>query len=177
MAVTKKHTFFSRSSGLEVRLGQSLSARKGYVQGRIFLRAFLLEQGAREKQVTMMLTSAEAIKLALDIGKLMKNKESIQSLIHKYPQGKENTTTLTLDHWEKEGKTGEGITLTRNQDKRVSIALRPLDFYLLQNLLKAWAIEACYQEKVSEEAEEEALPEKAEEDGLGEEIEDDDIPF
>jgi len=180
MSVEKKHTFFSKSSGLEIRLGRSLSPKNGYVQGRIFLRAFPLQQGAREKQVTMMLNSVEALKLGLDISKLMKSKEGVQSLIHKYTdaQGNENTTALYLDYWEKDGKTGTGITLSRNKDKRVSIALRPIDFFLLQNLLKAWAIEACYEEKVSEEGEEETLPQKVEgEEATGEDVGDDDIPF
>jgi hypothetical protein len=183
MTVMKKHTFFSKSSGLEVRLGRRLSPKNGYAQGRIFLRAFPLEQGAREKQVTMMLNPVEAIKVGLDISKLMKSKETVQSLIHKYTdtQGNENTTMLSLDYWERDGKSGTGITLSRNKDKRVSIALRPLDFYLLQNILKSWAVESCYEEKVSdseEGEEEETLPQSGMEEKVeGEEVGDDDIPF
>ena len=171
-----KKVFYSKKSGLEVSMGRTV--KNGYASGRIFLRAFPLEKGGRDRQIVLKLQPEEAFGLSLYIKAVKETKESAtNAIVHKFTDsnGGEVTTTLSVEHWqrEKDGKqrSGYAIVISRGKDNRISVPMGNLDFLFLAHLLDRWSAEACFEDKVEEEAVEE-VPVAA-----GEPIDDDDFPF
>ena len=154
-----KKVFYSKKSGLEVSLGRTV--KNGYATGRIFLRAFPLEKGGRDKQIVLKLQPEEAFALSLYIKAVKEAKESISNaIVHKFQSnGNEVTTTLSVEHWQREinGKqrSGFAIVISRGKDNRISVPLNSLSFLFLGHLLDRWSVESCFEDKVEEESFEE----------------------
>ena len=151
-----KKVFFSKKTGLEVSLGKTAQNNSGYVTGRVYLRAFPLEKGGRERQIIVKLQPEEAYSIALNIPGVIRDKKGKQALVHKFQAEEvEYTTTVSLDAWksEKTGKSGYGVTVSRsngNEDDRLNIAvpLSGLSFRFLAHILKTWAVDSCFEEKI-----------------------------
>lgn len=149
---TYTHTFFSKKSGLEVRLG---SIEKDNIKkGKIFLRAFPIEAGLKEKQISVMLTPEEAFSFSLTARKVVQNKKSQRVIVHKNTNGTgEYKSGVSLDYWERNGKSGYGITVQRRYDKdntnnvNIPVSLTQVAFHFLVETLKRWSVNACFEEK------------------------------
>lgn len=169
-----KKVFYSKKSGLEVSLGRTV--KNGYASGRIFLRAFPLEKGGRDKQIVLKLQPEEAFALSMYIKAVKEARESISNaIVHKFQSnGSEVTTTLSVEHWQREidgkQKSGFAIVVSRGKENRISVPLNSLNFLFLANLLDRWSVESCYEDKVEEESVEE-VPVAAGD------MADDDFPF
>ncbi len=146
---TYTHTFFSKKSGLEVRLGSI--EKNDTKKGKIFLRAFPIEAGLKEKQISVMLTPEEAFSFSLFARKVLKEKKSQKVIVHKVQNGSgEYTTGVSLDYWERNGRYGYGITVQRySQGVNVNtpVSLTETGFHFLVEILKRWSINGCFEEK------------------------------
>ena len=182
-----KKVFYSKSSGLEISLGKTAQNGSGYVSGRVYLRAFPLEKGGKERQIIVKLQPEEAYSLALGIPRVIRDKQGKQAIVHKFQaDDMEYTTTVSLDAWksEKTGKSGYGVTVSRSngsEDSRLNIAipLSSLSFRFMAHVLKTWAVDSCFEERIEVV---DGLPEMPKDsegaiDDLDEEDIPDDIPF
>jgi len=150
----KGYTFYSKSSGLEISI--TTATKENRIEGRIRLRLFPLEEGGREKQVVLMLNPLEAFALSRKILRAVEKEEGLpQVLIHKSERdGAESTAYLNVDVWEKDGKRGFGFTAGRkNKDnkRRVSVALDEDAMLFASDLLRRYAVDAAYEERVEAE--------------------------
>ena len=153
----KSYTFYSKNAGLQVYCTSTV--KRGYRYGRIALRAFPLEEGGREKQIILMLLPEEAFKMSARIRDCLSKKEGAPNVIvHKREKdGMEITTTLHLDHWEKDERTSWGISIsqkrTNDGEESKSRIPVPLTFYgmgYLMRLLEDFAVEQAFEDKVAE---------------------------
>ena len=187
-----KKVFFSKKTGLEVSLGKTAQNGSGYVSGRVYLRAFPLEKGGREKQIIVKLQPEEAYSLALNIPGVIRDKQGKQALLHKFQTDDvEYTTTVSLDAWksEKTGKSGYGMTVSRsngseNDRLNIAVPLSGLSFRFLARILKTWAVDSCFEEKIEVvnglpdmPSDSEAVKEAGVIDNLSDEDIPEDIPF
>ncbi len=145
-SITKHYTFFSKTAGLEIRLG--FIEKEGIKTGKVFLRSFSLEPGSKDKQISVMLTSEEAFSFTLFARKVLKEKKNQKVIVHKSKNGSgEYTTGVSLDYWERNGRNGFGITVQRySQGVNVNtpVSLTKAGFYFLVEILKRWSVDACF---------------------------------
>jgi len=149
---TYSHTFFSKKAGLEIRLG--FIEKDNIKKGKIFLRAFPIEAGLKEKQISVMLTPEEAFSFFLTARKVVQSKKSQRVIVHRNKNGSgEYITNVSLDYWERNGKSGYGVTVQRRYDQdnannaNISISLTQIAFHFLVETLKRWSVNACFEEK------------------------------
>jgi len=162
------------------------------VSGRVYLRAFPLEKGGRERQIVVKLQPEEAYSIALSIPGVIKNRQGKQALVHKFQSDDvEYTTTVSLDAWksEKTGKSGYGVTVSRsngneeNDRLNIAVPLSNLSFRFMAHILRTWAADACFEERIEvvdglpDTPKEKAAEETVAVDDLNDEDIPDDIPF
>ena len=178
--VMKSYTFYSKNSGLQVYCTSTV--KRGYRYGRIALRAFPLEEGGREKRIILMLLPEEAFKLSARIRDCLSRKEGASNVIvHKREKDeKEIVSYLHIDRWEKDGKSGWGISISQKQtaaeeENKTRIPV-PITFYgmgYLMKLLEAFSVEQAIEDKIMESESEEPAETPGEDDfepASGEEI-------
>ena len=151
----RSYTFYSKNSGLQIYCTSTV--KKGYRHGRIALRAFPMEQG-REKRIILMLLPEEAFGLSVKIRGCLSKKEGASNVIvHKREKdGTKIVSSLHIDRWERDGKSGWGLSIFRKteEDKdRVSVPLTYCGMGYLVKLLEAFAIEQAFEEKTEMEIE------------------------
>lgn len=115
-----RHIFqlFSQNAGLEITPEIKVNATKGTSEGRVQLRFFLLQSpgGAAGKttQIKFLMEPWEAFDLALRIDKIFREGGK-EKITHKFTPagGQEITTSVTVEKWERSGKSGLGIAVGR----------------------------------------------------------------
>ena len=178
----RSYTFYSKNSGLQLYCTSTI--KKGYRYGRIALRAFPMEQGQNGKRIILMLLPEEAFGLGARIRECLSKRQGASNVIvHKREKdGMEIVSSLHIDRWERDGKSGWGISISQKQtsedkkENRGKISV-PISFYgmgYLLKLLEAFAVEQAFEEKAEMEVESAGELETSNED-----IEPDDgeIPF
>lgn len=150
----KTYTFYSKSSGLEIAVATATKGKK--IEGRVRLRLFPLEEGGRERQIVLMLNPLEAFALSRKVVRAVEKEEGLQKvLIHRSERdGVESTAYLNVDVWERAGKKGFGFTAGREngeKKRRVSIALNEDAMLFAAELLRRYAVDTAYEEKVEAE--------------------------
>lgn len=156
--------FFSQKSGLEVRVGRRFQERndRTYESGCVVLRAFPLEKGKKDAQRTMLLSGAEAFRLARTIERTLSKvaESSVDVLVHSFGEGKDKTTTVLRITLQK-GKDGKkwyfGVTISRSKEDRITVWMDPGDGLYFAHLLKAFSVESAYETEV-ETTEKESEP-------------------
>lgn len=155
----KKHCVYSASAGLEVSLGK-VPTKKGseYLRGAIYMRAFPIEKGGREKQIVVQLQPQEAFRIALVIKRVLQTKKNEPGIApHVFENnGNSTTTTLMCEAWEREGKGGFAIRITRKGQatSSVNIPMGQVDFMFLGRFLDALSVDACIEERQDETVQE-----------------------
>ena len=150
----KGYTFYSKTAGFEISV--TSATKENRIEGRVRLRLFPLEEGGREKQVVLMLNPLESFALGRKIVQAVEKEEGLPKvLIHKSERdGEESTAYLNVDVWEKDGKRGFGFTAGRksgDKKRRVSVALDEDAMLFAADLLRHYAAEAAYEERVEAE--------------------------
>ena len=111
---------YSQNSGLEITPEIKVNESKGSSEGRIQIRFFLLQApGAAGKatQIKFLMEPWEAHDLSARMEKVFNSGNGKEKLTHKFtpPGQKEVVTNLTIDRWERGGKSGLGIAVSRGE--------------------------------------------------------------
>jgi len=130
-----KHTFYAKSTGVEVSVRE----------GKTWLRFFTFGDG-ETKQVKFAMDPEEAFKSHLGIISVVKSGSKF-NLVHKF---NEKQSTLTIEKWEKNDKSGFGIVIKKD-DTKINVPLDQANALFLAELLKAMSIEATKFEQKREQ--------------------------
>ena len=127
--MSAKHTFtlYSANSGIEVT--PDIKAHRGTCEGRVQLRFFLIREpgpaaaGGKLGQIKFILEPWEAYDLSLRMVRVCRDGGK-EKLTHKFTPtgGKEVTTSVTVDKWERAGKSGLGLAVSR-ADSFISVPI------------------------------------------------------
>jgi hypothetical protein len=142
---------------VEIRATVKASEENGQVverSGRVQLRFFKLTPKTKPGDVTQIrfiCAPDEAFELALKIGQVAGSavpcKEKLSP--HKFTggeQGGETVTTLTVEKWERGGKSGYALTVGRDKEF-ISVPTPLAKFLFAGEFLKALAIEQSWVER------------------------------
>jgi hypothetical protein len=151
----EQKTFFSKKSVMEVSKGQAV--KDGWATGCIFMKAFPLEKGGREKQIALKIIPEEAWSIARIIKLMLAGKVDKQEVAyHAHPEGK-TATSLSLSTKEYEGKKFRVLYFARkkkdsknDKGETVSFPMKDDDFSFLAALLEKFALESCYNKRVED---------------------------
>ena len=153
---------FSQSTGLEIREAVRSSEEKGVVterSGRVQLRFFKLTPKTNPDEVTQirfLCEPDEAFELAQKInqvaGSQLPCKEKLSP--HKFVTADhgETVTTVSVEKWERNGKSGYAMTVGRGKDF-ISVPTPLAKFLFAAEFLKALSTEQCWVERVEKRAE------------------------
>ncbi len=149
-------TFFSKKAGMEVSRGRS--TKNGWSQGCVYIKAFPLEKGGRDKQITSKVAPEEAWSIAMDIEDLLAGKFAEKEvLFHSVKDA--FTTSITLATKQYQGKTFRMVYFNRKRKDSngdsVNFPLKDQDASFLAGLLRKFALDSCFnvKEDVQEEQE------------------------
>ena len=152
------YEIFSQSTGVEIREAIKTVEEHGQVVercGRIHLRFFKLAPKTKADDVTQfrfICEPDEAFGLSLMIsqvaGSSVPCKEKLNP--HKFcapEQGGETVTTLSVEKWERGGKSGYALTVGRGKDF-ISVPVPLAKFLFAGEFLRALSTEQCWVERV-----------------------------
>ena len=154
----RSYELFSQSTGLEIRAALKTNEEHGQIAercGRVHLRFFKLTPKTNPEEVTQIrfiCEPDEAFGLSLMINQValstVPSKEKLNP--HKFltgEHGDETVTTLSVEKWERGGKSGFALTVGRGKDF-ISVPM-PLAKYLFAGeFLRALSTEQCWVERV-----------------------------
>ena len=151
------YEIFSQSTGVEIRATVKSSEEGGQVAeraGRVQLRFFKLTPKTKPDEVTQIrfiCAPDEAFELALKISQVAGSgvpcKEKLSP--HKFggsEQGGETVTTLTVEKWERNGKSGYALTVGRDKEF-ISVPTPLAKFLFAGEFLKSLSTEQCWVER------------------------------
>ena len=152
------YEIFSQSTGVEIRAAIKTNEEHGQVierSGRIHLRFFKLTPKTKPDEVTQIrfiCEPDEAFGLALMIsqvaGSSVPCKEKLNP--HKFStggQGTETVTALSVEKWERGGKSGYALTVGRGKDF-ISVPVPHAKFLFAGEFLRAISTEQSWVERV-----------------------------
>ncbi len=151
------YEIFSHSTGVEIRESIKNHEENGQVigrAGRILLRFFKLTPRSNPDEVTQigfMCEPDEAFALALMIGQVAASSSPCKEKLspHKFSasdQGGETVTTLSVEKWERGGKSGYALTIGRGKDF-ISVPTPLTKFLFAAQFLTTLATEQCWVER------------------------------
>ncbi|MBI2354494.1 MAG: hypothetical protein HYV06_05610 [Deltaproteobacteria bacterium] len=151
------YEIYSQSTGLEVREAFRTHEENGQVterSGRVQLRFFKLIPKTRPDEVTQIrfiCEPDEAFALALMIGQVAASSVPCKEKLapHKFPggeQGAETVTTLTVEKWERGGKSGYALTVGRAKEF-ISVPVPLPKFLFAGEFLRFLSTEQCWVER------------------------------
>lgn len=151
------YEIFSQSTGVEIRATVKTSEEGGQTverSGRVQLRFFKLTPKTKPDEVTQIrfiCAPDEAFELALKISQVAVSgvpcKEKLSP--HKFSggeQGGETVTTLTVEKWERNGKSGYALTVGRDKEF-ISVPTPLAKFLFAGEFLKSISSEQCWVER------------------------------
>ncbi len=104
---------YSKNSGVEIAPGEKRSDGRP-AEGRVVLRFFRLEE--KTSAIRFMVEPWECFGLARRIGRVC-DEGGREKLTHKFEgSGGEVITTLTVEKWERNGKSGCAMAVQRDKD-------------------------------------------------------------
>lgn len=152
------YEIFSQSTGVEIREAFKTHEENRQVTertGRVQLRFFKLTPKTKPDEVTQIrfiCEPDEAFGLALMIGQVAGSsvpcKEKLAS--HKFSggeQGEETVTTLSVEKWERGGKSGYALTVGRGKDF-ISVPTPLPKFLFAGEFLRTLSAEQCWVERI-----------------------------
>ncbi len=149
------YEIFSQSTGVEIREAIKTHEENGQVverAGRIQLRFFKLTPRTKADDVTQIrfiCESDEAFALALMIGQVAGSSAPCKEKLspHKFLAGEQETvTTLSVEKWERSGKSGYALTVGRGKDF-ISVPTPLAKFLFAGEFLRLLAAEQCWVER------------------------------
>jgi hypothetical protein len=159
-ALKRYHCYeiYSQSTGVEIRAAHKSSEEHGQVlerAGRIQLRFFKLTPKVKQDEVTQIrfvCEPDEAFGLALMIGQVAGSSAPCKEKLapHRFTnaeQGAETVTTLSVEKWERGGKSGYALTVGRGKDF-ISVPVLLTKFLFAGEFLRFMASEQCWVERV-----------------------------
>ncbi len=151
--MTRIARFFSKSSGMEVKLGRKFVKRgdREVETGCVVLRIFPLEKGRAADRKTMVLTGSEAFLLGEELEKLSSSEaeENRDLFVHK-----SNSRTAILSIASAKNKAGKlflGIRVSYSKNDRLACWLSPSDARFLAAILRDFAVKTAYETEVEAE--------------------------
>ena len=151
------YEIFSQSTGVEIRTTVKNNEENGQLverAGRVQLRFFKLTPKTKPGEVTQirfLCAPDEAFELALKIGQVAVSNVPCKEKLspHKFTggeQGGETVTTLTVEKWERGGKSGYALTVGREKEF-ISVPTPLAKFLFAGEFLKALSTEQCWVER------------------------------
>ncbi|MFA7405204.1 MAG: hypothetical protein WC007_14510 [Pelobacteraceae bacterium] len=111
-------SLYSQNSGMEITPAIKVNGTKGTSEGRVQLRFFLLKapgEGGKTTQIKFVLEPFEAFDLFLRMHKVH-SEGGKEKIVHKFVTGTTETiTNLTVEKWERGGKSGLGFAVGRGE--------------------------------------------------------------
>lgn len=152
------YEIFSQSTGVEIRAAVKTNEEHGQVverSGRIQLRFFKLTPKTKPDDVTQIrfiCEPDEAFGLSVMIdqvaGSSVPCKEKLNP--HKFSvgeQGIETVTTVSVEKWERNGKSGYALTAGRGKDF-ISVPVPHAKFLFAGEFLRAISTQECWVERI-----------------------------
>lgn len=146
----KGYTLYAKSTGMEIKVGSKVREEKPAEgksvtgkEGRIALRFFTFGNGDTQS-LRFILTPLEAYGIYLASAQIARQGGK-HSLIHKF-QGEEGevTSTLLLEKWENQGKSGFAYSLKRGDAKSVNVPMDMTSFLYVGELMKSLSVEQAW---------------------------------
>ena len=152
------YEIFSQSTGIEIRAAIKTTEMRGQITercGRIHLRFFKLTAKTKPDDVTQIRFICEPDE-AFDLSQVIRQvagstvpcKEKMNP--HKFStgeQGDETVTTVSVEKWERGGKSGYALTVGRGKEF-ISVPVPLAKFIFAAEFLRALSIEQCWVERV-----------------------------
>lgn len=160
-SINLKHSrcyeIFSLVTGLEIRAVIKTAEENGTVterSGRIQLRFFKLTPKTKPEEVTQIrfiCEPDETFELALKISQVGSSATPCKEKLnpHKFSAGEhggETVTTLSVEKWERNGKSGYALTVGRGKDF-ISVPMPLTKFLFAGEFLRALSTEQCWVER------------------------------
>lgn len=156
------YEIFSQSTGVEIREASKTSEEHGAVterSGRIHLRFFKLTPKTKSDDVTQIrfiCEPDEAFSLSIMIGQVAASTAPCKEKLnpHKFSTGEvggETVTTVSVEKWERGGKSGYALTVGRGKDF-ISVPVPPAKFIFAGEFLKALSTEQCWVERLDKKS-------------------------
>lgn len=152
------YEIFSQSTGVEIRAAIKGGEEHGRVverSGRIHLRFFKLTPKSKADDVTQIrfiCEPDEAFALSMMISQVAGSSVPCREKLnpHKFSAGgavEETVTTLSVEKWERGGKSGYALTVGRGKEF-ISVPVPPAKFLFAGEFLRALSTEQCWVERV-----------------------------
>lgn len=156
------YEIFSQSTGVEIRSAIKTNEEHGQVverSGRVLLRFFKLTPKTKPEDVTQIrfiCEPDEAFSLSLMIHQVAASSAPCKEKLnpHKFSaavQGEETITTLSVEKWERNGKSGYALTVGRGKDF-ISVPVPLAKFLFAGEFLRTLSTEQCWVERVEKKA-------------------------
>jgi hypothetical protein len=108
-----QYVVYSKSTGVEIGTGEKRSDARG-AEGRVVLRFFRLEEGG--SSLRFLVEPWEAFDLARKMVRVHE-RGGKEKLTHTFESGDgEVVTTLSVEKWERNGKSGCALAIQRDKD-------------------------------------------------------------
>ncbi len=151
------YEIFSQATGVEIRSSIKSHEDRGVVterSGRVQLRFFKLAHKTKPDDVTQIrfiCEPDEAFGLALMISQVAASSVPCKEKLapHKFSvgdQGTETITTLTVEKWERGGKSGFALTVARGKDF-ISVPTSLAKFLFAGEFLRFLSTDQCWVER------------------------------
>lgn len=155
------YEIFSQSTGLEIRGAVKNSEEHGQIMeraGRIHLRFFKLTPKTKPDDVTQIrfiCEPDEAFTLSLLINRVANSEAACKEKLnpHKFSAGdqsEETVTTVTVEKWERGGKSGYALTVGRGRDF-ISVPVPLTKFLFAGEFLRVLSTEQCWVERAEKQ--------------------------
>ena len=109
----QQYVLYSRNTGMEIGTGEKRADGR-VAEGRVVLRFFKLEEGAAA--LRFLVEPWEAFDLSRKIDQIYRDGGK-EKLTHKFEgSAGEVVTTLSVEKWERNGKSGCAIAIQRDKD-------------------------------------------------------------
>jgi len=152
------YEIFSQSTGVEIRAVSKTNEEHGQVterSGRIHLRFFKLTPKTKPDEVTQIrfiCEPDEAFGLSLMIRQVASSSVPCKEKLnpHKFSageHGEETVTTLSVEKWERGGKSGYALTVGRGKEF-ISVPVPHARFLFAGEFLRTLSTEQCWVERV-----------------------------
>lgn len=151
------YELFSQSTGVEIRAAIKSSEDHGQVterSGRIHLRFFKLTPKTKADDVTQIrfiCEPDEAFNLSQVINQVAASSAPCKEKLnpHKFAageHGEETVTTVSVEKWERGGKSGYALTVGRGKDF-ISVPVPLAKFLFASEFLRTLSTEQCWVER------------------------------
>ena len=152
------YEIYSQSTGVEIRAAIKISEERGQVTervGRVHLRFFKLTPKTKPDEVTQIrfiCEPDEAFGLALMINQVAGSSVPCKEKLapHKFSVGEignETVTTVSVEKWERSGKSGYALTVGRGKDF-ISVPTPLAKFLFAGEFLQFLSMDQCWVERL-----------------------------